>query len=113
MRTKSAQWSFIKSVLSSHGVEVDESIKVPDVRKKRVANWLEPDEIKKYVIKEDQKNQESDRMVPLLSAHLRIPAEISMEIGGWSNDKTMEEIYTHIARSDIERCKNEMWDFII
>ena len=46
-----------------------------------------------------------------LSAHLRIPAEISMEIGGWSNDKTMNEIYTHIARSDIERYKNEMWKF--
>lgn len=46
-----------------------------------------------------------------LSAHLRIPAEISMEIGGWSNDKTMKEIYTHIARSDIERYKNEMWEF--
>lgn len=46
-----------------------------------------------------------------LSAHLRIPKEISMEIGGWSNDKTMDSIYTHIARSDIERYKNEMWDF--
>lgn len=46
-----------------------------------------------------------------LSAHLRIPAEISMEIGGWSNDKTMNEIYTHIARSDIERYRNEMWKF--
>ena len=46
-----------------------------------------------------------------LSAHLRIPKEISMEIGGWSNDKIMTEIYTHIARSDIERYKNEMWEF--
>ena len=46
-----------------------------------------------------------------LSAHLRIPAEISMEIGGWNNDKIMKEIYTHIARSDIERYKNEMWNF--
>lgn len=46
-----------------------------------------------------------------LSAHLGIPKEISMEIGGWSNDKTMDEIYTHIARSDIERYKNAMWQF--
>lgn len=46
-----------------------------------------------------------------LSAHLGIPKEISMEIGGWSNDKTMDEIYTHIARSDIERYKNAMWKF--
>lgn len=187
--------------------------------KKRNANWLEPDEIKKfvaaaaddplcvptllapmsmrmseidalrwedidphadfirttgarvcnenneYVLKSEQKNLESDRNVPILipqlraailrdwkpegkvlsacqttlrcavectcdragvkrvtvhqlrysfaslSAHLRIPAEISMEIGGWSNDKIMKEIYTHIARSDIERYKNEMWIF--
>jgi len=34
-----------------------------------------------------------------------------MEIGGWNNDKIMKEIYTHIARSDIERYKNEMWKF--
>ena len=34
-----------------------------------------------------------------------------MEIGGWNNDKIMKEIYTHIARSDIERYKNEMWNF--
>lgn len=118
-----------------------------------------------YIIKDEQKTADSDRMVPLLipelraairrdwkpegkvlpvtqnrlreavektcqkagvkrvtvhqlrhsfaslSAHLRIPKEISMEIGGWSNDKIMTEIYTHIARSDIERYKNEMWEF--
>lgn len=46
-----------------------------------------------------------------LSAHLGIPKEISMEIGGWSNDKTMDEIYTHICRADIERYKNEMYYF--
>lgn len=46
-----------------------------------------------------------------LSAHLGIPKEISMEIGGWSNDRTMNEIYTHICRSDIERYKNEMYYF--
>lgn len=46
-----------------------------------------------------------------LSAHLRIPKEISREIGGWSNDKIMDEIYTHIAQSDIERYKNELWNF--
>lgn len=118
-----------------------------------------------YVLKDEQKNVDSDRMIPLLipelreaikrdwklsgkvldapqsalrkavhrvcdragvkrvtvhqlrhsfaslSAHLRIPAEISMEIGGWNNDKIMREIYTHIARSDIERYKNAMLEF--
>nr|DAZ39255.1 MAG TPA: Integrase [Caudoviricetes sp.] len=212
-------WGLVKSVLTAHGISVDDGILVSNPRKRRDANWLEPDEIKKfvaaaaddplcvpmllalmsmriseidalrwenipphsefistsgarvldenneYVLKAEQKNLESDRTVPLLipelraairrdwkpegkvlpcsqatlrnavsrtcdragvrrvtvhqlrhsfaslSAHLRIPAEISMEIGGWSNDKIMKEIYTHIARSDIERYKNEMWKF--
>lgn len=123
------------------------------------------DENGNFVHKEEQKNESSDRMIPLLipelraaikrdrkpggkvlfvgqtkfrraikatcaragvktvsvhqlrhsfaslAAHLRIPMEIAMEIGGWSNDKIMREIYTHIARSDIERYKNELWDF--
>ena len=218
-KTVKNAWAFIKSVLSAQGIDVDNAVKVSQPRKKRDANWLEPDEIKKfvaaaaddplcvpmllalmsmriseidalrwenidphadfihttgarirnenneYVLKAEQKNVESDRNVPLLipelraailrdwkpegkvlsvsqttlrcavertcaragvkrvtvhqlrhsfaslSAHLRIPKEISMEIGGWSNDKIMTEIYTHIARSDIERYKNEMWEF--
>lgn len=218
-RTVKNAWAFIKSVLKDNGIVPDEAVKVASAKKKGGANWLEPDEIKKfvaaakdeplcvpmllalmsmrmseidalhwdkidpdaemirtqgarvldehgnYVLKDEQKNRESDRFVPLLipdlraaikrdwqpsgkvlnatqsalrravhrvcdragvkrvtvhqlrhsfaslSAHLRIPAEISMEIGGWSNDKTMREIYTHIARSDIERYKNEMWAF--
>lgn len=46
-----------------------------------------------------------------LSAHLDIPKEISMEIGGWANDHTMDEIYTHICRADIERYKTKMYYF--
>lgn len=46
-----------------------------------------------------------------LSAHLGIPKEISMEIGGWKNDKIMDEIYTHICRADFERYKNQMYYF--
>ena len=218
-KTVKNAWAFIKSVLSTQGIYIDDSVKVSPSRKKRDANWLEPDEIKKFVAaaaddphcvpmllalmsmriseidalrwedipqnpefirtsgarvmdehhqwitRAEQKTVESDRSIPLLipelrfaierdrkpsgkllevhqmtlrravertcdragvkrvtvhqlrhsfaslSAHLRIPAEISMEIGGWSNDKTMKEIYTHIARSDIERYKNEMWKF--
>lgn len=218
-KTVKNSWAFVKSVLAAQGVDVDAAVKVAPPRKKREANWLEPDEIKKfvaaakddplcvpmllalmsmriseidalfwenidpnadiistsgarvldenneYVLKPEQKNLASDRTIPLLipelraairrdwkpegkvlpcsqatlrnavsrtcdragvkrvtvhqlrhsfaslSAHLRIPVEISMEIGGWSNDKTMKEIYTHIASSDIERYKNEMWRF--
>ncbi|MBQ6430806.1 MAG: site-specific integrase [Oscillospiraceae bacterium] len=46
-----------------------------------------------------------------LSYHLRVPQRIAMEIGGWKNDKTMNEIYTQIAKSDIERYKTAMYDF--
>lgn len=218
-KTVKNAWGLVKSASSAQGISLDDSILVSNPRKKGDANWLEPDEIKKfvaaakddplcvpmllalmsmriseidalfwenidpnadiistsgarvldenneYVLKPEQKNLASDRTIPLLipelraairrdwkpegkvlpcsqatlrnavsrtcdragvkrvtvhqlrhsfaslSAHLRIPAEISMEIGGWSNDKTMKEIYTHIARSDIERYKNEMWRF--
>ena len=46
-----------------------------------------------------------------LAYHLQMPERIAMEIGGWENDKTMKEIYTQIARSDIERYKTAMYDF--
>lgn len=46
-----------------------------------------------------------------LAYHLRMPERIAMEIGGWENDKTMKEIYTQIAQSDIERYKSAMYDF--
>lgn len=46
-----------------------------------------------------------------LAYHLQMPERIAMEIGGWENDKTMKEIYTQIAQSDIERYKSAMYDF--
>lgn len=46
-----------------------------------------------------------------LSAYLGIPKEISKEIGGWSNDKTMDEIYTHISRASIARYQDKLWEF--
>ena len=48
-KTVKNAWAFIKSVLSAQGLDVDESVKVSSPRKKRDANWLEPDEIKKFV----------------------------------------------------------------
>lgn len=36
-----------------------------------------------------------------LAYHLGMPEKIAMEIGGWSDDKTMKQIYTHIAQDDI------------
>ncbi len=46
-----------------------------------------------------------------LAYHLRVPDKITMEIGGWSDDKTMRKIYTHIAQSDMERYEKEFSSF--
>lgn len=46
-----------------------------------------------------------------LSAHLGIPEIVSQEIGGWANDKTMKEIYTHVARSDVAASMSKLRAF--
>ena len=42
-----------------------------------------------------------------LCEHLRVPAKIAMEIGGWSDRATMERIYTHTAKKDKAYYQNE------
>lgn len=46
-----------------------------------------------------------------LAYHLQIPEKIAMEIGGWADAGTMHKIYTHIAKSDIERYQTAMTEF--
>lgn len=46
-----------------------------------------------------------------LAAHLGVPENVAMQIGGWQNDKIMREIYTHVYQTDKERYKNEMARF--
>ena len=46
-----------------------------------------------------------------LASHLNMPENIAAEIGGWSDLKTMHDIYTHIAKSDISRYKKELAEF--
>ncbi len=46
-----------------------------------------------------------------LAYHLGVPEKVTMEIGGWSDDHTMKKIYTHIARSDIDRYTAAFGDF--
>lgn len=46
-----------------------------------------------------------------LSAHLRIPEPVSMEIGGWADSKTMRKIYTHVSKLDIKNSQNDMAKF--
>lgn len=46
-----------------------------------------------------------------LSASLGIPINVSMRIGGWSNDATMKRIYIHVFERDRERYGGEMAAF--
>lgn len=46
-----------------------------------------------------------------LAYHLQMPEKIAMEIGGWADSGTMHRIYTHIARSDIQRYQKAIGDF--
>lgn len=46
-----------------------------------------------------------------LCYHLHVPELITMEIGGWNDDKTMRKIYTHIARKDMDRYQGELTEF--
>lgn len=43
-----------------------------------------------------------------LAAHLGMPESVAMQIGGWSNDKIMKRIYTHVLETDVNRYQNEM-----
>lgn len=38
-----------------------------------------------------------------LAYHLGIPYKVAMEIGGWSDDYTMQKIYTHIAQEYVHK----------
>lgn len=46
-----------------------------------------------------------------LAYHLRVPEEIAMQIGGWSDYGTMRKIYTHLAQKDIVKHESKMMDF--
>lgn len=46
-----------------------------------------------------------------LTAHLGIPEQISQSIGGWSNDKIMKQIYTHIVTADMAASLDKIRSF--
>lgn len=46
-----------------------------------------------------------------LSASLAVPEHIAMSIGGWSDARTMKNIYTHVSKQDIAYSQNQMADF--
>ena len=45
------------------------------------------------------------------SPQVSIPAFVSQEIGGWTNDKVMKEIYTHVAREDRNEAIKKLYKF--
>lgn len=48
-----------------------------------------------------------------LCYYLRIPAKISMQIGGWTSERTMMQIYTHISETDIVEQSKRLSEFFI
>lgn len=46
-----------------------------------------------------------------LAYYLQIPYKVAMQIGGWSDDTTMQKIYTHISESDIAVNAAEILNF--
>ena len=46
-----------------------------------------------------------------LAYHLGMPEKVAMQIGGWSDSKTMHDIYTHISQSEIQKYASEMMGF--
>lgn len=48
-----------------------------------------------------------------LCYHLQIPELITMKLGGWSNNKTVHEIYTHLANKDIAKATTQLSNFFV
>lgn len=46
-----------------------------------------------------------------LTAHLRISKQVSQTIGGWANDRIMDDVYTHVASADLATSKQAIRDF--
>ena len=46
-----------------------------------------------------------------LCYHLRVPERIVMELGGWANEQTVHNIYTHISQKDIAHFGSELTDY--
>lgn len=46
-----------------------------------------------------------------LGYHLGIPEREMMELGGWSDNATMQKIYTHIAKSDRLKSESKLADY--
>ena len=45
--------------------------------------------------------------------HLKVPAKITKTIGGWADDQTMNKIYTHIEKADIEKSVDDFKNYFL
>ena len=46
-----------------------------------------------------------------LAQHLNMPEKVVMELGGWSDYRTMKKIYTHISQADIAKRAEQITNF--
>ena len=46
-----------------------------------------------------------------LAYHIGLPYKVTMEVGGWSDDATMQRIYTHISRSAVTEAAEALRGF--
>lgn len=46
-----------------------------------------------------------------LAYHLQIPIKITMELGGWKDEATVNKIYTHIAQKDVAKRAEDFTNF--
>lgn len=46
-----------------------------------------------------------------LAYHLGLSEEAAMKIGGWADPGTMRKIYTHLAKSDLEKSSQKLMEF--
>jgi hypothetical protein len=110
-KTVKNAWGLVSSVLRENGIDAPK-ITLPQI----VPNerpWLNPDEITVFV--------KAIKGTPceigaLLALHGLRRSEIlalteCMLIGGWSDNYTMHKIYTHLAKSDIDKYSDVMKNF--
>ena len=46
-----------------------------------------------------------------LAYHLGIPTKITMELGGWKDEATVNKIYTHVAQKDVAKRASDFTNF--
>lgn len=103
-KTLKNAWGFLGSVIrEATGREV--AVRLPQVVEAE-RPFLDQDQIRVFLRGIHGDSAETAALLALsslrhsfasLAYELQIPEKVAMEIGGWSDDRTMRKIYTHIA----------------